>query len=137
VVAHRELLGRRALLEVLRQARLFVFPSEYEAMSMMLLEAISCRTPVLCSDIPENLEVLVEDYPFVHRSRDAQSLQDVLCDWFADAEAEDWTIQLYERCMSDFSWAGIARDYERLYDEMIVIPIEGADTRTPAGRGEI
>jgi glycosyltransferase involved in cell wall biosynthesis len=39
---------------------LFVLPSCYEGMSHVILEAMSCRTPVLASDIPPNRE-LIED----------------------------------------------------------------------------
>ncbi len=118
IVAHRSLLGRDALLEVVRNCRLFVFPSEYEAMSMMLLEAISCKRPVLCSDIPENLEVLVPDYPYLHRTGDAESLEEVLDRALSDPELEKWTEPLHERCMREYSWPRIARAYERIYQEM-------------------
>jgi len=37
---------------------LFVLPSYYEGMSHVILEAMSCRTPVLASDIPPNREVV-------------------------------------------------------------------------------
>ena len=49
---------KRVLLGLLQQARLFVFPSEVEAMSMMLLEAICQSAPTLPSDIPENTSIL-------------------------------------------------------------------------------
>lgn len=137
VVVYRDLLPRHALLDVLRRSRLFLFPSEYEAMSMMLLEAISCKTPVLCSDIPENLELLVEGYPFAHRSRDALSLRDALERWLEDESAAVWADELYERCMTEYSWKGIAREYERYYREMTSNPIKRADAATSTGRGEI
>ena len=38
-------------------ARIFIFPSEYEAMSMALLEGLSFGTPTIYSDIPENRAV--------------------------------------------------------------------------------
>lgn len=41
-----------------RNAYLFVQPSEAEGLSIALLEAIAYGTPVLVSDIPENLEAL-------------------------------------------------------------------------------
>ena len=37
---------------------LFVLPSYYEGMSHVILEAMSCRTPVLASDIPPNREII-------------------------------------------------------------------------------
>lgn len=40
-----------------RNAKFFVFPSEQEGMPHALLEALSCGTPCLLSDIPENRAV--------------------------------------------------------------------------------
>ncbi len=57
------LLGRMPKEETLRYlcaSDLFVLPSCYEGMSHVILEAMSCRTPVLASDIPPNRE-LIED----------------------------------------------------------------------------
>jgi glycosyltransferase involved in cell wall biosynthesis len=115
--AHRRLLGREALLELVRNCVLFVFPSEYEAMSMMLLEAISCMRPVLCSDIPPNLELLVPGYPYVYRTGDDRSLAERLEAALADPELERWSEKLYERCMRDYAWGPIAAEYEELYRE--------------------
>lgn len=44
--------------EAFSNASLFVLPSTLEGMPIVLLEAMSYGTPVLCSDIPENMEVV-------------------------------------------------------------------------------
>ena len=133
IVAHRELLPREALLEVVRNCQLFVFPSEYEAMSMMLLEAISCRRPVLCSDIPENLEVLLPGYPHVHHNKDAGSLRERLDAALGDQELEGWTDRLYQRCMREYSWPAIAASYERIYQELTGGTVTQASRSVEAG----
>jgi glycosyltransferase involved in cell wall biosynthesis len=51
----------RALAELFSNAYLFVQPSEYEGLSIALLEAMSYSLPVLVSDIPENLEAVREN----------------------------------------------------------------------------
>ena len=70
------------LLGLLRHARLFVFPSEVEAMSMMLLEAVCQRAPVVASDIPENTSILPPGFA-TFRAGDAaalaQALREALC----------------------------------------------------------
>lgn len=43
--------------EILQNAKLFVFPSEIEGLSIALLEAMSQKLPIVFSDIPENMEV--------------------------------------------------------------------------------
>lgn len=118
VVAYRGLLGREELLEVVRQCRLFVFPSEYEAMSMMLLEVISCKRPVVVSDIPENTEVLVDGYPWVFAVGDPEQLAGRLAAALAAPDIDEWTARLFERCMRDFSWPTIAGQYEELFREL-------------------
>ena len=64
---------KAVLLGLLRTARLFVFPSTVEAMSMMLLEALDQEASVLASDIPENTTVLPEGFP-TFRAGDADDL---------------------------------------------------------------
>ncbi len=65
------------LLGLLRRARLFVFPSEVEAMSMMLLEAVCQRAPVVASDIPENTSILPPGFA-TFRAGDAAALAQAL-----------------------------------------------------------
>ena len=65
---------RPELLALVRRAELFVFPSEREGMSVMLLEAAACGTPILCSDIRANTDVLAEDEVVRFRSGDVADL---------------------------------------------------------------
>lgn len=70
--------ARDELHELYSNAYLFVLPSELEGMPAVLLEAMSHRCPVLVSDIPENLDVIVRDeetYGFVHKDRDVEDLR--------------------------------------------------------------
>jgi glycosyltransferase involved in cell wall biosynthesis len=118
VVFLPELLDRDRLIDVVRQARLFVFPSEVEAMSMMLLEAVSCKRLVVCSDIPENRAIVGDDYPFLFRSRDAAHLTGVLAAaWEAASHATVHPLAeaLYERTATEFRWTTIARTYHDIY----------------------
>lgn len=55
------LLGRMPKSKTLKYicaSDLFVLPSYYEGMSHVILEAMSCKTPVLASDIPPNRELI-------------------------------------------------------------------------------
>ncbi len=72
------LLTQPELFELVAGAKLFVFPSEIEAMSMMLLEVISCGAPVLASDIAENTEVTGPDYPWLFRNADPADLAETI-----------------------------------------------------------
>jgi glycosyltransferase involved in cell wall biosynthesis len=128
----RELLPRARLLRVLRACKLFVFPSEYEAMSMMLLEAVSSRAPIVCSDLPENLAVLGADYPYAYPASDAGALAATVERALSDSDWPHRTEELYTRCVRDFSWAAVARRYEEIYDELSAAPRKAAGVRAPS-----
>jgi glycosyltransferase involved in cell wall biosynthesis len=108
------------LLGILRLTGLFVFPSAVEAMSLMLLEALTVGAPLIASDIPENLAVLpersdtfsVEDPSDLARAIDrflATPLEDRLRKSRARAE---WV-------RSNFSWDSIAERYEAVYAQAL------------------
>jgi glycosyltransferase involved in cell wall biosynthesis len=128
----RELLPRARLLRVLRACKLFVFPSEYEAMSMMLLEAVSSKAPIVCSDLPENLAVLGADYPFAYPASDAGALAAAMERALFDCEWARRTEELYARCVRDFSWPVVARRYEEIYDELTASRRKDAGVRAPS-----
>ena len=62
------------LTALINQAHLFIFPSELEGMSMMLLEVGSVDTPIVCSNIPQNTAVLGEDEVLYFQTEDSKDL---------------------------------------------------------------
>jgi glycosyltransferase involved in cell wall biosynthesis len=116
VVLHESLLPRETLFGVIQASSVFVFPSEWEAMSMMLLEAIACKKVVVCSDIPENSAVVGNDYPFLFRSGDVASLRTTLSGVLEDVpRADRIVLPRFEELATRFSWDRAAADYDRLY----------------------
>ena len=111
------LLSQPELFEFVAGAKLFVFPSEIEAMSMMLLEVISCGVPVLASDIAENLEVTGADYPWLFRNADAAQLAGKLSQFLRDGPGPE-IAALRDRCARDFNWTAIALRYLALYGRL-------------------
>jgi glycosyltransferase involved in cell wall biosynthesis len=106
---------KATILGLLQQARLFVFPSTVEAMSMMLLEAASVGVPVVCSDIPENVKVMA-DKTLYFQSANVKDLRQKL-QWALQnptylaqsaGQAQAWVAE-------QFSWHAIVRQYEQLY----------------------
>ena len=65
---------------LIAKAQFFLFPSEIEGMSMMLLEVGSLATPMICSDIPQNTAVLSADEVLYFESKNANDLAKKL-DW--------------------------------------------------------
>jgi starch synthase len=115
VVLYEGLLERRTLFDVIHRSSVFVFPSEVEAMAMMLLEVIACGKIVVCSDIPENVAVVGSDYPYLFKSKDSDSLRRVLLIALSSPDEAE-VKSTYERVMGAFRWEAIAADYERLYE---------------------
>lgn len=110
--------SKETLLGIVQCCRLFVFPSTVEAMSMMLLEVASLSVPIVCSDIPENTDVLPERALFF-TSADVSDLHEKL-QWalehpddmgqFAE-QARDWVNR-------NNQWDAIVKEYEHLYQTM-------------------
>ena len=115
------LLSQTELFELVAGARLFIFPSEIEAMSMMLLEVISCGAPVLASDIAENTEVTGTDYPWLFRNADAVHLAEQLTRFLREGPGPE-TPALRERCARDFNWTVIAERYLAHYQRLVAPP---------------
>ncbi len=67
-----------ALLELVSKSEYFVFPSEIEGMSIMLLEVASTGKPILASDIPENTQVFGENDVLFFKSEDVEDLSQKL-----------------------------------------------------------
>jgi glycosyltransferase involved in cell wall biosynthesis len=114
---------RAAFLAVISMAQLFVFPSLVEAMSIVLLEALSLGTPVVASDIPENTAVLPRGVS-TFRAGDSLSLASCLQDVMTQSpeanrsRAADFAPLVQSR----FDWSAIARSYESVYREAIATP---------------
>jgi glycosyltransferase involved in cell wall biosynthesis len=101
-------------------ATLFVFPSTYEAMSMMLLEVAALQTPVVCSDIIQNTDIFGPDEMLFFRSESASDLAARL-DWALGhpAEMKIFAQKAYGSLMANYQWSTIARQYDDLFERMI------------------
>jgi len=99
-------------------ARAFIFPSEYEAMSMALLEGLSFGAPTIYSDTPEN-EAVAGGLGFPFRVSDPVSLAERLSDLLAHpAEAQALAAKAKEAVRARHDWAAVARQYHDLYLEI-------------------
>lgn len=108
--------SKELLLGLVSRARLFVFPSTVEAMSMMLLEVASVGTPIISSDIPENTSVLPEQALFFE-SGNERDLQEKL-EWaLVHPEGmQQLAIDANAWVNKNYRWKPIVKEYERLYD---------------------
>jgi glycosyltransferase involved in cell wall biosynthesis len=108
------------LLEMIRDAKFFIFPSYNENMSIMLLEAASTRTPVICSDIPENKVIFNEEEVLYFRSEDHKDLADKI-KWSLSNEEQmnEKAGKAYEKVLAAFTYEKISREYQKLYNTLM------------------
>jgi glycosyltransferase involved in cell wall biosynthesis len=119
VTLYGSLLDRATLLAVMSQSSVFVFPSEVEAMSMVLLEAVGSGTPAVVSDIAENRSVVGDDYPFLFKSADPDSLAQAFQETLEPTEdAGERMARSYNDAKSRFRWPAIAARYEAVYRDL-------------------
>ena len=113
-------------------AGLFVFPSTYEAMSMMLLEAASLRAPILSSDIIENRDIFDRDELLFFRSGSDTDLAEKLA--WALAHPDDmqtFADKAYRSLMDKHQWSIIARQYADIFEN---ITVKRRKTPTPTNQ---
>jgi len=106
---------KKDLFGIIKRAKLFVFPSTVEAMSMMLLEVAALGVPIICSDIPENTSVL-EDRTIYFKSEDVKDLIEKI-EFCLDnyntiseraVKTKQWVTERY-------NWKNIVNKYKNIY----------------------
>ena len=110
--------SKEKLFGLIQGARLFVFPSLNEGMSMLLLEVAALGVPLVCSDIIENTSVL-GDNALYFRSGNVESLTDKL-KWALIHFSQMKKIAVNARSwvLNRYSWKVISRYYEELYNKL-------------------
>jgi len=110
---------KELLLDIIREARFFIFPSYNENMSIMLLEAASVRTPIICSDIPENKVILDEEEVLYFRSEDHHDLADKI-EWAISNpdQMKNKSVLAYDKVLDVFTYEKISLEYQKLYDAL-------------------
>ncbi len=96
-------------------ARIFIFPSEYEAMSMSLLEGLSFGAPTVYSNIPEN-EAVADGLGFPFQVSNEDSLADVLKDVLSNYDEAVKMGQKAKKLVREkHDWEKIAGQYNEIY----------------------
>lgn len=115
MIAHKQ-----ELLNWVAGAQLFVFPSFYEAMSMMLLEVVSVQTPLVLSDIRENRAVLNESEAWFFCTGDASDLASQLTVALSNSNlSHQKAQQAWSRLKLQYSWPHIAAQYHQVYQSRL------------------
>ncbi len=116
------LLGRRDdVAQLMRTADLFVFPSRWEGMPNVILEAMAARVPVVSYDV-EGIQELLSDQQsglivpggnITEMARAIASLATSL------ERRQHYAEKAFEKVRDQFSWEQTVSQYERLYESLI------------------
>lgn len=110
----------KALLAFVQHAELFVFPSETEGMSIMLLEVASAGRPIIASDIPENTQVFSSREVLYFKVSDAQDLAEKMKFAISNtSEMERLAQNCQKKVYTDYVWSNIANSYAEVYQTVM------------------
>ena len=111
---------KKRLFEIIRNSKLFVFPSSVENMSIMLLEVAALETPQIVSDIDEN-KIFDDDEVLYFETDNANVLAEKLL-WALDHanEMSERANKAKKRVHNDYLWENIAQQYKSLYQKLIM-----------------
>ena len=107
------------LFEEIRSSKLFIFPSLFEAMSMMLLEVASLRVPILASNIPANINMFSKEEVMFFKSNDPYDLSKKIeyCMKNQDEITKKADLAL-QRVKEDYDWEKIAENYSNIFNKL-------------------
>jgi len=108
------------LLTLVDASSLFIFPSETEGMSVMLLEVASVGKPIVASNIPENSQIFSADEVLYFQAGNAVDLAEKIDFALSDKKyMANLGKRAQERAYTSHLWHNIALQYDTLYKKLI------------------
>lgn len=107
------------LLALVEQSEYFIFPSETEGMSIMLLEVASAGKPIVASDIPENTQVFDSNDVLYFQNKNVDDLAEKLL--WAENNREDFEVlgkHAKAKVEDQYTWDRITHEYSAIYDSI-------------------
>jgi glycosyltransferase involved in cell wall biosynthesis len=110
---------RRDISEIMKAADFFVFPSRYEACTLVLLEAIASGLPVITASTAGGAEVITSDCGIVlSDSEDTQALVEALTKLTSDQNLRIRMGNAARMIAEQHSWISIAQKYLEIFEEI-------------------
>ena len=107
---------RRDIPDLMRAADLFVFPSRYEACSLVLLEALASGLPVITARTAGGSEIVTEDCGVVLPDPDdAAALADALCRMTGNPAQMAASGRAARAVAENHTWTKMASDYMNIF----------------------
>lgn len=112
--------GKSMLMALVQRAEVFIFPSETEGMSIMLLEVTTMGTPIIASDIPENTAVFSSQELLFFKNKDADDLVEKFR-WAQShpKEMQHMAANARKRVQTEYSREVVAQQYADLYEREV------------------
>ncbi|QLE56087.1 glycosyltransferase family 4 protein [Nostoc sp. TCL26-01] len=111
---------RRDVADIMRAVNLFVFPSRYEACTLVLLEALSSGLPVITATATGGAELVTPECGIVlPDSDDADALATALLSLISDRFLMQQMGKAARTLAEQHSWQTMAQTYMDLFEELI------------------
>jgi len=111
---------KKLLMAYLKNSRAFIFPSFKEAMSMMLLEAVSVGATIICSDIDANRAVFSEDEVTFFEVGNSDSLAKKIDIIRSNEQSlREKADKAIEKLKNEYCWSTITNQYIELYEQLM------------------
>lgn len=111
---------KKVLYNLIADSQLFIFPSRQEAMSIMLLEVASLKTPIIASDIVENLDIFDNNEVLFFKSENVESLSEKI-NWALsnNSKLSNYSQMAYDKLIKEYLWNNISKKYASIYNSLI------------------
>lgn len=102
-------------LRLMKQAYCYIQPSDVEGLSPVILNVMGLGTPIICSDIKENIYA-VENTATLFKKGDTNSVLEALTLALNNYPLIKQNAELAkQRALSHFSWSKVAKDHETIF----------------------
>jgi len=98
-------------------SQLFIFPSTYEAMSMMLLEVAALKVPIICADIEANTDVFSNSEVLFFKNNNSKDLSEKIKWAYSNMDKMKLKAKsAFEKVSTQFKWPTIAHIYDEVFN---------------------
>ena len=121
---------------LMKKASVFVSLSAYEGCPNTVMEAMACRCALVLSDIPAHREILDESCAFFVDPSNIQQTADTIVQVLTNVDASKTRAMIGRQKTQEWSIAEMARNYERVYSEVIshYSPVVGKGRKPGTGQ---